>query len=106
MKKNVKILSAFMAIIMLISMVSGLTFSAGAAAEELQALLEQYNGYDAALFKADVAAQIEAFRATLQQRIDAYSSADADGQAALITQSNSESEGLLAVMNGGMKEDA
>ncbi len=106
MKTGTKILSALLAVLMMISMVSGLTFSAGAAAEELQALLEQYNGYDADLFKAEVAEQIAAFRATLQGRIDAYPSADADGQAALISQSNSESEALLAAMNGGMKEDA
>ncbi len=106
MKIRTKILSALLAVLMMISMVSGLTFSADAAAEELQALLEQYNGYDADLFKAEVAEQIAAFRTTLQGRIDAYSSADADGQAALISQSNSESEALLAAMNGGMKEDA
>ena len=106
MKTRTKILSALLAVLMMISMMSGLTFSAGAAAEELQALLEQYNGYDADLFKADVAEQIQAFRATLQGRIDAYPSTDNDGQAALISQSNSESEALLAAMNGGMKEDA
>ena len=98
-------LSLFLAVLMLLSMLAGFSLPAGAAVADLQAILEMHQEYDATLFEAEVQAQMLTFRAALEERIEAYLDEDIAGRKALISQSQAESEALLAAMNGGLRAD-